>query len=46
MFLSDFNDDEYDDLVVSTPEADVVSMTDNGRVSSTGQRPVSPTSPT
>ena len=32
MLLGDFNDDGFDDLVVSTPEADVVSMTDNGRV--------------
>ncbi|MEC8399556.1 MAG: FG-GAP repeat protein, partial [Candidatus Thermoplasmatota archaeon] len=32
MLMGDLNDDGFDDFVVSTPEADLVSMTDNGRV--------------
>ncbi|MEL0266342.1 MAG: VCBS repeat-containing protein [Candidatus Poseidoniales archaeon] len=33
MLMGDLNADGVDDLVISTPTADVVSMTDNGRVS-------------
>lgn len=33
MLMGDLNADGFDDLVISTPEADLVSMIDNGRVS-------------
>ena len=33
MLMGDLNADGFDDLVISTPTADVVSMSDNGRVS-------------
>mgnify|MGYP001161365262 FL=1 len=32
LLLADLNHDGHDDLVVSTPHADVLSLTDNGRV--------------
>lgn len=32
ILLTDVNHDGYDDLVVATPEADLLTMTDNGRV--------------
>ena len=33
MLMGDLNADGFDDVVISTPEADLVTMTDNGRVS-------------
>ena len=33
MLMGDLNADGFDDLVISTPTADLVSMTENGRVS-------------